>query len=73
MHHVSRFLPAVLAGFSSQRHAVRGGRVVIESLSEDRVVLVGLLRQAAEAGLIGSMDEISEVCLNGRRIPVVGR
>jgi hypothetical protein len=46
---------------------------VIESVSEDRAVLVGLLRQAAEAGLIGSMDEISEVCLNGRCIPVVGR
>jgi hypothetical protein len=69
MRHISSFLLAVFARLRRQR-PVRAGCVAIETLTEDPQVLRGLIQQATDAGLI---REISEVWVNGRRLPVVGR
>jgi hypothetical protein len=73
LHHTSRLLPGALLALGQQPGPIRTGLVTINSLSESPEVLLGLLGQGVGAGLIGSMGEISVLCLNGRRIPMVGR
>ena len=68
--HISSLLPQALASLGAQYPSTRSGRIVINSLSEDPEILLGLIGQATEAGLIGSLGEFSVLCINGRRIPM---
>ena len=69
---ISNLLPQVLAGLGVQYQSTRSGRIVIDTLTEDPEILLGLLDSAVEAGLIRSIGEISAVCVNGRLISMVG-
>jgi hypothetical protein len=71
--HISSFLSQALVGLGAQYQSTPSGRVVIDSLSEDPEILLGLIGQATEVGLVRSMGEISVLCLNGRQIRMVGR